>query len=197
MKLARDVIDMYTDRTDGTYVETKESALVWHFANADAEFGAMQAKELQEHLTSVLASHPVQVVQGKGILEVKPRGLNKGVMADKLMAELRQGAAEPLDFIIIVGDDRSDEDMFAALEKQYPARITRSASQHANLATMAADAEAAAPGVTTITCTVGKKPSRARYYIDTVQDANDLLQALAVASRQVQSHSRSNSGRVA
>ena len=42
---------------------------------------------------------------GKSIVEVKPRGCNKGGVAKKLVQE------NP-DFVFCVGDDRSDEEMF-------------------------------------------------------------------------------------
>ena len=33
---------MYTESTDGTYIEVKESALVWHYSDADPDFGSWQ-----------------------------------------------------------------------------------------------------------------------------------------------------------
>jgi trehalose 6-phosphate synthase/phosphatase len=41
----------YHERTNGTYIEVKGSSLVWHYRDADPEFGALQAKELQDGLT--------------------------------------------------------------------------------------------------------------------------------------------------
>ena len=37
---------MYTESTDGSFIEAKESALVWHYRDADPDFGSWQAKEL-------------------------------------------------------------------------------------------------------------------------------------------------------
>lgn len=33
---------VYTESTDGTYIEVKESALVWHYSDADPDFGSWQ-----------------------------------------------------------------------------------------------------------------------------------------------------------
>lgn len=71
--VARPVMDLYTESTDGSYIEAKESALVWHHRFADPDFGSWQAKELQDHLESVLANEPVTVKSGAQIVEVTPQ----------------------------------------------------------------------------------------------------------------------------
>ena len=43
----------YTESTDGSSIEIKESALVWQYRDADPGFGSLQAKEMLEHLESV------------------------------------------------------------------------------------------------------------------------------------------------
>lgn len=64
---------LYTEATDGSYIEKKESALVWHHQDAAPGFGSCQAKELLDHLESVLANEPVVVKRGYNIVEVKPQ----------------------------------------------------------------------------------------------------------------------------
>lgn len=64
---------LYTESTDGSYIEAKESALVWHHRDADPGFGSGQAKEMLDHLESVLANEPVAVKSGQYIVEVKPQ----------------------------------------------------------------------------------------------------------------------------
>ncbi|PIA58626.1 hypothetical protein AQUCO_00500517v1 [Aquilegia coerulea] len=70
---AEPVMKLYTETTDGSTIETKESALVWHYQYADPDFGSCQAKELLDHLESVLANDPVSVKSGQHIVEVKPQ----------------------------------------------------------------------------------------------------------------------------
>lgn len=72
-KIAEPVMKLYTETTDGSFIETKESALVWHYQYADHDFGSCQAKELLDHLESVLANEPVVVKRGQHIVEVKPQ----------------------------------------------------------------------------------------------------------------------------
>lgn len=71
--MAEPVMKLYTEATDGSYMETKESALVWHHHDADPGFGSAQAKEMLDHLESVLANEPVLVKSGQFIVEVKPQ----------------------------------------------------------------------------------------------------------------------------
>ncbi|PWA87136.1 trehalose-phosphatase/synthase 7 [Artemisia annua] len=73
MQMAEPVMKLYTESTDGSSIETKESALVWQYRDADPGFGFAQAKEMLDHLESVLANEPVAVKSGQYIVEVKPQ----------------------------------------------------------------------------------------------------------------------------
>ena len=72
-RIADPVMKLYTETTDGSYIERKESALVWNYQYADPDFGSCQAKELLDHLESVLANEPVTVKSSQHIVEVKPQ----------------------------------------------------------------------------------------------------------------------------
>lgn len=72
-EIVEPIMKLYTESTDGSYVETKESALVWHHQDADPDFGSCQAKELLDHLEKVLANEPAVVKRGQYIVEVKPQ----------------------------------------------------------------------------------------------------------------------------
>ncbi|CAG9460570.1 unnamed protein product [Pedinophyceae sp. YPF-701] len=140
------IIRSYTESTDGSHMERKESAIVWNYRNADPDFGSWQAKELTDHLESVLSNQAVQVVSGSCIVEVKPVGMSKGQVAELLL-----GAGKGADFVMCCGDDRSDEEMFSAME-HIPGL----------------DAEI-------IACTVGQKPSKAPYYVEDPAEVVDVL----------------------
>ncbi|KAK7317199.1 hypothetical protein RJT34_01214 [Clitoria ternatea] len=158
--IAEPVMRSYAEATDGSYIETKESALVWHYRDADPDFGSWQAMELLDHLESVLANEPVVVKKGQHIIEVKPQGITKGLVAQEVLSTLTKRGQSP-DFILCIGDDRSDEDMFESiLTKPY--------------------SSSSAPEI--FACTVGQKPSKARYYLDDTVDVMMLLQGLGAAS---------------
>ncbi|KAL1099440.1 hypothetical protein V6Z11_D05G162800 [Gossypium hirsutum] len=110
-EIAEPVMKLYTEATDGSSIETKESALVWHHRDADPGFGSSQAKEMLDHLESVLANEPVTVKSGQFIVEVKPQGVSKGVVAEKIFTTMAESGRQA-DFVLCIGDDRSDEEMF-------------------------------------------------------------------------------------
>jgi len=72
-RIAEPVMRSYMEATDGSSVESKDSALVWHYCDADPDFGSWQAMELLDHLENVLANEPVVVKKGQHIIEVKPQ----------------------------------------------------------------------------------------------------------------------------
>jgi trehalose 6-phosphate synthase/phosphatase len=51
----------YTERTPGAAIDAKETNITWHYHNADPEFGAWQASELQMCLGRALAHLPIAV----------------------------------------------------------------------------------------------------------------------------------------
>ncbi|KAJ8771852.1 hypothetical protein K2173_027029 [Erythroxylum novogranatense] len=162
MRLVEPVMTSYTEATDGSYIETKESALVWHHQDADPDFGSCQSKELLDHLENVLANEPVVVKRGQHIVEVKPQGVTKGLVAENVLSTLISDGKPP-DFLLCIGDDRSDEDMFESiLNGAYSSSLP------------------SAPEI--FACTVGQKPSKARYYLDDTTDVLALLQGLSAAS---------------
>ncbi|XP_020272721.1 probable alpha,alpha-trehalose-phosphate synthase [UDP-forming] 7 [Asparagus officinalis] len=159
MDMAEPVMKLYTESTDGSYMEAKESALVWHHQDADPGFGSAQAKEMLEHLESVLANEPASVKPGQYIVEVKPQGVSKGIVAEKILSSLVDSGRQA-DFVLCIGDDRSDEDMFEGM-----AGIKKK--------------ELVASNTSVFACTVGQKPSKARYYLDDPSDVISMLGALA------------------
>jgi len=157
--VARPIMESYTESTDGSYIQDKESSLVWHFRDADPDFGSWQAKELVEHLEGLLVGAPVEVHSASTVVEVKPKGTSKGVAVDTILGELTAGGP-PLNWVLCVGDDRSDEEMFASLGKFAEQR-----------------GQSGAP-LEVYPCTVGQKPSQARYYVNDSMDVLELLQSL-------------------
>jgi trehalose 6-phosphate synthase/phosphatase len=69
----------------------------------------MRACQLHDHLKEFLANIDLQVLHGKKVVEVKPLAINKGKAALEFMK------IKKWDFILALGDDWTDEDMFKAL----------------------------------------------------------------------------------
>jgi trehalose 6-phosphate synthase/phosphatase len=106
---ARRIFDAFAARTPGALVEEKAASLAWHYRMADREFGSLQSKELLLHLANAFSNAPVEVIKGEKVIEIRPHGVNKGVVARRVIAQ------SPDACILALGDDRTDEDIFAAL----------------------------------------------------------------------------------
>jgi trehalose 6-phosphate synthase/phosphatase len=104
------VLEHYVDRTPGSFIEEKEFALVWHYRLAEPEFGDWLANELAATLDEMLAQTELHAIRGQKNVEVRFAWANKASIVDRLEA-LRPDA----DFRLAIGDDRTDEDLFARL----------------------------------------------------------------------------------
>lgn len=116
-KRIRAVMEKYTERTQGSEIEEKDHALVWHFTNVEPDIAFKRASELKRELTELLAGDDVAVHEGRNIIEVKPSVVTKG----SVVRELRR--SYPADFILCAGDDYTDEDMFHELQDD-PSAVT-------------------------------------------------------------------------
>ncbi|KAK9847263.1 Glycosyl transferase [Penicillium brevicompactum] len=113
-----DVFQHYTERTQGSFIERKRVALTWHYRRADPEYGAFQARECRKQLKNTVAKRwDVEVMAGKANLEVRPTFVNKGFIATRLVNEYGTAPGKAPEFVLCLGDDFTDEDMFRALKK--------------------------------------------------------------------------------
>jgi len=115
---AFEIMKQFVKRTQGSRIEHKGSALVWQYRDADQHFGSWQAKELSSNLKDLLFGFEVDVAEGTGYVEVKLRGINKGVAVARVLDKVSTLFGE-VDFVLSIGDDRSDEDMFEAVNKLF------------------------------------------------------------------------------
>jgi trehalose 6-phosphate synthase/phosphatase len=105
----RPILQLYVDRLPGALLEEKEFSLAWHYRRADPEQASLCAKELMDDLAGYTRNIDVQVFEGNKVIELRNTGVNKGSAA---VEWLRQFSP---DFILGIGDDWTDEDMFRAL----------------------------------------------------------------------------------
>ncbi|KAH7469332.1 hypothetical protein PRNP1_014414 [Phytophthora ramorum] len=158
---AEKIIQLYVDRTNGSSLELRRSAVLFRYGKSDFDFGALQAAELKEHLEGVFEGWPLNIIQGKDYIEVRPEGVGKGKIVGHLLNKMRVDG-NPADFVLCIGDDVADELMFDQLKK------------------MAEHSEISKDKV--FTCTVGQKPSKAEYFVDDYTDVIALLKSLKVVA---------------
>jgi trehalose 6-phosphate synthase/phosphatase len=148
------VLERYTERTPGAEIEVKNFALVWHYRKVPPELAFDRTSHLRHELNTMIDSTEVGVFSGQKILEIKPRGIHKGTVADELLA------SSEADFILCAGDDYTDEDMFKILpESAYTIKVGQD-DTHARYQVQSVDhmhrllralADAQAPAKTTAT----------------------------------------------
>mmetsp|Transcript_105 Transcript_105/g.189 ORF Transcript_105/g.189 Transcript_105/m.189 type:complete len:1079 (+) Transcript_105:193-3429(+) len=167
MDAVRRVMDIYTQRTHGAYIEQKGSAIIWQFRDADPEFGFMQSKELEEHLTEIISSRPLEVIRGGGIddgyIEIRPEGLSKGLFLTHALSALKSMGSY-VDFVMTVGDDITDEAMFEATN-----RLEVASKKGGN-------------PMKCYSVAVGKKYTEAKFYVNDCDAVMELLQSLTRAT---------------
>ncbi|MFY1643593.1 trehalose-phosphatase, partial [Methanoculleus bourgensis] len=141
------ILELYTDRTPGAFIEEKDYSLVWHYRRTEPMLGAQRAKDLKDDLLHLTSNLNVGVMEGNKVIEIKNTVVNKG------RAALNWVSRHAWDFILAIGDDRTDEDLFAVMPPE------------------------------TYSIKVGLAPSRARFNLITQRDVVPLLRRCIACDR--------------
>jgi trehalose 6-phosphate synthase/phosphatase len=96
------------ERIPGCILEQKSAGVVLHYRRTDRATVEDHMLELRLHLQEMLSNEPIQVAAGSASLELRPSGIGKGDIVQRLRD------SQPDAGMLIIGDDRTDEDMFAA-----------------------------------------------------------------------------------
>lgn len=105
------ILDTFTDNTPGTFIEHKKNSLAWHYRKTDPELGITRSVELKTVLSSLLPNE-LTLLDGNKVLELLPANINKGVVALDILN------SKNYDFILVAGDDVTDENMFINLPSE-------------------------------------------------------------------------------
>ncbi len=135
------IFETFTDRTPGTFIEEKQNSLVWHYRKTDPELASGRVVEIKTVLSSLI-SDELTILDMEKALEVVDRQVNKGSAVFEINNQ------NTYDFILCIGDDITDENMFVSLP------------DHAH------------------TIKVGRKPTSAKYYIENVTQVKKLLSSI-------------------
>ncbi|MDD3788054.1 MAG: bifunctional alpha,alpha-trehalose-phosphate synthase (UDP-forming)/trehalose-phosphatase [Petrimonas sp.] len=103
------IIQHTIEKTPKSTLEVKDASLVWHYRNVDVWLAELRQKQLINALIGPTSRLNLQIVPGNKIVEVKPPEFNKGSEVKRRIAQ------KEYDFILAIGDDTTDEDMFRAL----------------------------------------------------------------------------------
>ncbi len=155
------ILNKVVEEVPGSFLETKTSSLCWHYRMADLDYGKWRAKELTTLLMQELTNLPVEVILGKQVIEVRAQGISKGNYVKHILNNRSSD-----DFILCIGDDRTDLDMYAALPQNG------------------------------ISIQVGESVKKTSYQIDSPLKVRELLQTICNACRENQTELNQEHGGV-
>lgn len=165
--IALPLLNKFTAHTNGSSIKLRDTGIAWSYYSTDPEWGQMQAKQLSMELELALSAYAVKIQHVRGQVEVVPALLHKGVVAKTILREMLKKTGHYPDFVLCIGDDVSDEHLFSSV--------------YSFLADMD-DVLVAKPELRTegdnlrvFISTVGKKPSRAAFYLGDTNEVGDLV----------------------
>jgi len=138
------LMEDFRRRTPGSRVERKKFAVAWHHRQVPGRFGEHQARRLLIELEAALTNLPATATLGHRVVEARAAEANKGAFYRWLVTSRPAGWSR----IVAIGDDTTDEELFAALPED------------------------------AITVRVGRVPSRARWRLDEQTEVLPFLEAL-------------------
>lgn len=101
-----DILNQITFACPKSSIEEKKFSLAWHYRNAEPESGYLHSRALIRDLEKVIHSLNLKILDGKKVVEILTNDIGKGKAVKKLTEQVKY------DFILSVGDDTTDEEMF-------------------------------------------------------------------------------------
>ncbi len=98
----------YADQTSGVLMEQKEWSVAWHYRAASPYQAQKNLVAIRRLLKPFAKRSGLQIVEGNKVLEVRPTDVYKGRVVQEWLTH-------DYDFVLAMGDDTTDEDMFAAM----------------------------------------------------------------------------------
>jgi trehalose 6-phosphate synthase/phosphatase len=135
----RPMLESYSDRTPGSFIEEKRYSLAWHYRKVEKGLGELRANDLISNMRYLTREKGLQLLPGNKVIEIKNSEINKGKAASNYIF------GKDYDFILAMGDDHTDEDIFENLPEE------------------------------AITIKVGSSVSEAKYYLRDVDEVRNLL----------------------
>jgi trehalose 6-phosphate synthase/phosphatase len=108
--LIKSTFELYVQRAPGSFIEEKDHTMAWHYRGVDGELGFIRSRELLDSLYHLVRNTHLNVLEGHKVIEVRAAGIDKGIATGKIMELF------PSDFILAIGDDKTDEDIFNVLK---------------------------------------------------------------------------------
>jgi trehalose 6-phosphate synthase/phosphatase len=98
--------------TPGSFIERKTATVAWHYRQVAGDRGEQRARELAAAVTAT-AGAIVDVIDGKKVVEARIKGLTKALAAEHVLRSVSAPRT-----VFAIGDDVTDEDLFAGVGEQ-------------------------------------------------------------------------------
>jgi trehalose 6-phosphate synthase/phosphatase len=108
-EIIRPIMELYRDRTPGSEIEEHDYSLVWHYRRSEPELAAVRLSELKDALLSLTTNLDIALLDGNKLLEVKNSNVSKARAASHWLDR------QKWDFVMAIGDDWTDEDVFTMI----------------------------------------------------------------------------------
>jgi trehalose 6-phosphate synthase/phosphatase len=108
----RSILDELQRRLPGSQVEEKEEGMVFHWRASEPRVAERQTQELELTLRVLVGGEGLRIARGDCVLEVRNAGGSKALAVQAA----RENGAERA-FLLAIGDDATDEDMFEAVRQ--------------------------------------------------------------------------------
>lgn len=102
------LLNKCTSECTDSFIEEKYFSLAWHYRNTEFEKGYTQSRELIRILEKENYSD-LRIIDGNKVVEIMPGQSGKGKATQSLLDR------DNYDYILSIGDDKTDEDMFEVL----------------------------------------------------------------------------------
>lgn len=103
------IMNVMTSLCPGSFIEEKSFSLAWHYRKAEVREGHLRSRELIEILGKAANHSMLKILDGNKVVEVMPDKIGKGNSVKKFLEK------KDFDFILSIGDDTTDEEMFEYL----------------------------------------------------------------------------------
>jgi trehalose-phosphatase len=115
IELVRSVMKIFTESTEGSYIEERDSMIIWNYSKVAQDYGQGQMKELSSLLKDLFRNFEIDINERKGKLECKSKAEPKSLIL-KIMNKM--SIISPIDFVFAFGDDERYHDVFSFLDSK-------------------------------------------------------------------------------
>ncbi|KAA8496195.1 Alpha,alpha-trehalose-phosphate synthase UDP-forming A [Porphyridium purpureum] len=169
------ILEIFEDMTPGSSLSVQPVSAGWSLGNADAELSVAHSDDARHQLEEALQNSPLQVISGKGEIQIRPRGVSKGACMESIVERLLSTSSVAVDLA-------GEGDTKYALSPSRPPFLIAAFGDHATDAQMFNTLESLklTGGVRTLSCSIGRKLENVQFVAATVEDVIEALESLII-----------------